>query len=350
MRHVPLFRWVLTVGFVLFACSVGLYAVGSEGSASRQIDLTVLDEKPDGACRVRWIDPYAKRAREASYHCDPGRSALLKAPHYEDSRGYGWETGFMFTEGPDRGKLDDFAADPAARASDVLLALGAPLIALGLIGGNLRALPRVLGTEAGVVRRAARLSEAAEMAASDYERAVAAVRDAARDGVLSQDCAGGSGAGLVTALWLAREAGPEARETAALGRQVAEQLRGLLDDAAPAAGVRNMLQAGPRARRQAVQAVAELRRLLGDAERDGLPERFAQASVDLLRGQDGDRAALAADTDFARDPDAYRYLLAQLTRPAATVPVWTGSPLQGHRWHRRRRRSRHPFGILRGGR
>ncbi|MFJ3499202.1 hypothetical protein [Streptomyces sp. NPDC090135] len=80
MRHVPCFRWVLTLGVVLFACSVGLYAAGSDPPEARQIDLTVLDEKPDGSCRVRWIDPYQKRAREASYRCDPGRSDLLKAP------------------------------------------------------------------------------------------------------------------------------------------------------------------------------------------------------------------------------------------------------------------------------
>ncbi|WP_158997543.1 hypothetical protein [Streptomyces aureus] len=76
-----------------------------------------------------------------------------------------------------------------------------------------------------------------------------------------------------------------------------------------------MLQAGPRARGHAAQAVAELRLLLTDAERNGLSERFAQTSVDLLRGQDGDLAALAAATDFAQDPSTYRHLLVQLTLP-----------------------------------
>lgn len=141
MRHVPFFRWVLTLGCVLFACSVGLYAGGQDLPEARQIDLTVLDEKPDGSCRVRWIDPYQKRAREASHQCDPGRSDLLKAPQYSDSRGYGWESGFMLTEGSDRGNLEDLAAEPDLGYSDVFLLLGAPLIALGLLGGNLRALP-----------------------------------------------------------------------------------------------------------------------------------------------------------------------------------------------------------------
>ncbi|MBC2866853.1 hypothetical protein [Streptomyces mexicanus] len=317
MRHVPFFRWVLTLGFVLCACAVGLYAVGSNLPDARQIDLTVLDEKPDGSCRVRWFDPYQKRAREAPYRCDPGRSDLLKAPQYSGSDGYGWESGFLLTEGPERGNLEDLATEQDLGCADVFLLLGMPLIALGLIGGNLRALPRVVGVQSRLIRQASDLSQAATWAAQEYERAVSAVREAGRHDVLPRDAAGDPGSPLVTALWVLREAGPQARETAALGRKLASRLHRLLDDAAPAAGLRSMLQAGPAARSSAAQAAAELRLLLADAERDGLPERFAQTSVDLLRGQDADRAALAAATDFARDPAAYRHLLARLTQPAA---------------------------------
>ncbi|SDG34855.1 hypothetical protein SAMN05216260_11828 [Streptomyces griseoaurantiacus] len=53
------------------------------------------------------------------------------------------------------------------------------------------------------------------------------------------------------------------------------------------------------ARAHAARAVSELRAALIVAEREGVPERSAQTSVDLLRGRDGKRAALAA-TDFAR--------------------------------------------------
>ncbi|GED86527.1 hypothetical protein TNCT6_36120 [Streptomyces sp. 6-11-2] len=102
---------------------------------------------------------------------------------------------------------------------------------------------------------------------------------------------------------------------------VAARAEDLHGDPAPAAGLRNRLQAGPAARAEAEAAVTELRRLLADAERRGLRERFAQASVDLLRGQDTDRAALAAGTDFERDPDAYRRLLEGLApREAAARP------------------------------
>ncbi|MFE1853282.1 hypothetical protein [Streptomyces sp. NPDC059489] len=332
MRHIPFFRWVLTVGFMLFACSAGLYAIQSdpEVPATRQIDLAVVDEKADGTCRVRWSDPYEKKTREAQYHCDAGRDNILKAPNYSDSRGYGWESGFMFTEGPDRGDLYDLEASSEEQdftTSDTPLLLGVLLILIGLVGGNLRALPRVLGVEARLVRRATRLAEAAGWAAEDYARAVDAVRDAGRHGSL--DAA--PDPELVRSLWVLREAGPQTRRAAADAQDLVNRMRPLLEEAAPAAGLRNRLQAGPTARADAEAAVTELRRLLADAERHGLRERFAQASVDLLRGQDTDRAALAAGTDFERDPDAYRRLLERLApREAATEP----EPL------RRRRRRR----------
>ncbi|MFB6840079.1 hypothetical protein [Streptomyces sp. NPDC056361] len=319
MRHVPFFRWVLTAGFTLFACSVGLYAIEPDGElpASRQIDLAVVHEKADGTCRVRWSDPYAKKTREGPYHCDAGRSDSLKAPNYGDSRGYGWASGFMFTEGPDRGDLDDIEVDPERdlSTSDALLLLGVLLITTGLVGGNLRALPRVLGVEARLVRRAIRLAEAAGWASEDYARAVDAVRDAGWRGELGAV----PDPELVRALWVLREAGPQAHAAAATARKLAARLGPLLEKAAPAAGLGNRLQAGPAARADAAAAVAELRRLLADAERHGLRERFAQTSVDLLRGQDGDRAVLAAGADFEQDPEAYRRLLEDLApfEPAA---------------------------------
>ncbi|MEU8759631.1 hypothetical protein [Streptomyces sp. NPDC048659] len=315
MRHVPFFRWVLTLGVVLFACSVGLDSVRSELPEARQIDLSVVDEKPDGTCRVRWVDPYQKKVREAPYHCDAGRADSLKAPQYFDHRGYGWESGFMITEGPDRGNLEDLTAEPDLGASGVLLLLGVPLIGVGLIGGNLRALPRVMGVRAGLVRRATRLSEAAAWAAEDYERALAAVREAEHRALPSRASGGTPDPRLVTALWALREAGPQARETAALARALADRTHALLHYAAPAAGLRTMLRAGPSARLNAEGALNDLRWLLADAERNGLPERFAQTSVDLLRGQESDQATLAAQADYTRNPDAYHALLAQLTGP-----------------------------------
>ncbi|MFE7598003.1 hypothetical protein [Streptomyces sp. NPDC057494] len=331
MRHVPIFRWVLTAGFTLFACSVGLYASEPDAGlpATRQIDLTVVHEEADGTCRVRWSDPYAKKTREGPYHCDAGRSDLLKAPNYADSRGYGWASGFMVTEGPDRGDLDDIEApsEEGLSTADILLLPAVLLILTGLVGGNLRALPRVLGVEARLVRRATRLAEAAGWASEDYARAVDAVRDTGRRGELGA----APDPELVRALWVLREAGPEARTAAATARELVERLRPLLEEAAPAAGLGTRLQAGPAARADAEAAVAELRRLLADAERHGLRERFAQTSVDLLRGQDADRAALAAGADFERDPEAYRRLLEDL---APLEPAALPGPPRRRRWRR----------------
>ncbi|MFI8326035.1 hypothetical protein [Streptomyces sp. NPDC085529] len=328
MRHRPFFRWVLTAGFVLFACGVGISVVqpGPEPVATRQIDLAVVEEKPDGACRVRWSDPYAKRTREEPYHCDPTRSSLLKAPNYSDSRGYGWESGFMYTEGPDQGDLEDPEDEPRFENGDpggVVLGLGILIVAVGLVGGNLRALPRVLGVEARLVRRAAALAEAAGWATGDYARVVEAVREAGARGELGAT----PDPELVRALWVLREAGPQARQSAEAARELADRLAVLLEQAAPAAGLRNRLQAGPAARDAAEAAVAELRRVLADAEREGLRERFAQTSVDLLRGQDAQRAALAAGTDFERDPEAYRRLFEEVA--AREVKALPGSGRRG---------------------
>ncbi|MFE0543207.1 hypothetical protein [Streptomyces sp. NPDC058891] len=195
----------------------------------------MVDEKADGTCRVRWSDPYEKKTREAQYHCDAGRDDILKAPNYSDSRGYGWESGFMFTEGPDRGDLYDFEASSEEQdftTSDTLLLLGVLLILIGLVGGNLRALPRVLGVEARLVRRATRLAEAAVWAAEDYARAVDAVRDAGRHGSL--DAA--PDPELVRSLWVLREAGPQTRRAAADAQDLVNRMRPLLEEAAPPPG------------------------------------------------------------------------------------------------------------------
>ena len=335
MRHVPFFRWVLTAGVVLFACAVGLYATGAGAEDVRQIDLTVLDEKPDGSCTVQWNDPYRHRTRQASYRCDPARPDLLKAPKYDGSS-HGWDTGYMVTEGPRRGDLWSLATDDEdSSPPEVLLMLGTPLIAVGLVGGNLRALPRVLGVQARLIRRATNLSETAGRVAEEFERAVAAVREASRLDTLPPAAGDGLGSPLVTALWVLRQAGPEARETAAAARALADRLHGPLQAAAPAAALRTMLQIGPAARSRATEAVAELRPLLAEAERNNLPERFAQTTVDLLRGQDAtDFVALAAGADFARHPAAYRRLLTELTTPAV-LPGTAKTPRRGRWWRRR---------------
>ncbi|WP_371787813.1 hypothetical protein OG404_02755 [Streptomyces griseoaurantiacus] len=118
---------------------------------------------------------------------------------------------------------------------------------------------------------------------------------------------------------------------------MAEPLDGPLKDAAPAAGLGGMLRAGPVARAHAALAVSELRAALTVAEREGVPGRSAQTSVDLLRGRDGKRAALAAATDFARTRPRTG---ARLTGP--TKPGLREAPraARGRRWFGRRPASR----------
>ncbi|MGW9397114.1 hypothetical protein [Streptomyces sp. NPDC055642] len=121
---------------------------------------------------------------------------------------------------------------------------------------------------------------------------------------------------LLNALRVLVEAGPAARSAAEEGRRLAGRLGECLAEAAPAAGWRRMLDAGRAERRAVPAAVTRLRLLLDEAERQGVAGRFAQASVDLLRGTDGDPMGLSARVDFESRPAEYHRLLSELVRPA----------------------------------
>ncbi|WP_445528752.1 helix-hairpin-helix domain-containing protein [Streptomyces cyslabdanicus] len=358
MRHVGFFRWLLVCGLMLILCSTGLYWAAPDYPELRQTELTVLDEKPDGKCRVRWTDPFAHREREAPYQCDADRDEILKAPNY------------------------------------------------ALVGGNISALNRGRGARAKVVRAATRLREAAALVAQDHGRAVEAVRAAWTplhrelvDGELSRmpvtrlrETAGmrstvkqlekagvrtvrdvldagewrlgqipGVGrttagrvmaaaqriadeadealavridaarpeprtTALVVALRALVEAGPGMEHAAAVGRKLTTRLDPMLADAAPAAGWKQMSAAGKEQRQDARDAVAELRLLLAEAQREGVEQQFAQASVDLLRGPDSGPAGLSAWVDFEARPKEYYSALAKFVgrgRPAG-APRRTG--------------------------
>ncbi|WP_185931034.1 MULTISPECIES: hypothetical protein [unclassified Streptomyces] len=123
-------------------------------------------------------------------------------------------------------------------------------------------------------------------------------------------------AALLTALWVLVEAGPAARGTAQEGGRLAARLERHLAGAAPAAGWRRALDADREQRQGVRAAVAELRALLLQADRDGAAERFRQVSVDLLRGTDGDPAGLAAWVDFEYRPARYYALLQDIVGAA----------------------------------
>nr|WP_265865599.1 hypothetical protein [Streptomyces sp. SKN60] len=332
MRHVGVFRWVVVAGLALLLGSFGVYEAAPDHPELKQVDLTVLDEKPDGTCQVRWSDPVDHRFRDGTYHCDPQRSAALKAPNYDDGSGYGWETGFVRAEEPHRGELFRLGQETGREGyvdlADGLAGLGLLLTLVGLVGGNFRALPRLVEAEPRLLRRAAELREAADWVARDHERAVAAVRTARGDGPLPLEALleapldPARDAELLRALRVLVEAGPAARDAAGTGRWLSERLDPLLEDAAPAARYRTILRVGPQSRQRAARAIGRLRPLLAAAEREGLTARFAQASVDLLRGQDTDPAGLGAWADFTTAPETYRRVLEETASDApAAAPA-----------------------------
>ncbi|MEV0786354.1 hypothetical protein AB0I52_26025 [Streptomyces sp. NPDC050423] len=391
----PVFRWVLALGLVLIGCSLGVYLAAPGFPELRQVDLTVLDEAADGACTVRWTDPFDQREREGPYRCEAGRDPILKAPAFDAGSGLGWDSGFVVAEGADRGDLyaldEDYGPRNAQmRTSDALVVAGLLLTIAGLVGGNIRSAARLSGVSSRLVRRAQRLSDAAVAVADDHERAVEAVRAAwaplhrelvaerlgrlpvarlrwavrgrpsadewERSGVRSvrdvldagvwelarlpgvgpraaeravaaaqrmSDRADATAAvridsdrpepgttALLVALQVLVDGGAAARSAAAEGRALAERLEPLLADAEPCGTYREMLRAGPGRRGQARASVTRLRQELDLAARTGLADRFAQASVDLLRGQNSDAAGLAARVDFdARSAEYCRVLV-----------------------------------------
>ncbi|MCG3043318.1 hypothetical protein ACLIYM_22335 [Streptomyces fenghuangensis] len=397
MRHVPFFRWVLALGLVLIGGALGVHLATPEFPELRQIDLTVVEEEPDGTCTVRWRDPFEHGKYEGPYLCDAGRSDDLKAPNHNEITGFGWDTGFVIEEGPDRGELYSLEEDGEERRrynelSDTLVAFGLLLTVVGLVGGSIRGLYRVGGADSGVVRRAERLREAADSVAEDYRRAVEAVHEAwapfhrelvdaeldrtpverlrraggkrldveelRRGGfrtvrevldagawglghrgvgrrtaeaatAAARRAAGEAGATvavrmdadrpgprtaeLLAALRVLVEAGPGARKAAEEGVELAARLDLLLAEAAPASRRADLLRAGPEQRRYALDAMAELRLLVREAEREKTAQWFAQASVDLLRGQDRDPAGLSARVDFESRPREYHSRLAEVT-------------------------------------
>ncbi|MCF1600399.1 DEAD/DEAH box helicase [Streptomyces muensis] len=156
------------------------------------------------------------------------------------------------------------------------------------------------------------------------EQAVAAARriaDAVRDTIavhIDVDRPQPRTTALVMALGVLVEAGPEARRALDAAGVLTRRLGPLLAEAGPVAGRLRMLFAGQAKRERALAAVAEIRALTEQADRDGVPELLAQASVDLLRRPESEPAALV---DFELRSAEYYGLLAEVsgraTDPAA---------------------------------
>ncbi|MFE7269428.1 DEAD/DEAH box helicase [Streptomyces sp. NPDC057623] len=115
---------------------------------------------------------------------------------------------------------------------------------------------------------------------------------------------------LVMALGVLVEAGPEARRAVDAAAALNKRLGPLLAEAGPVAGRLRMLFAGQAGREQALAAVAEIRSLTEQADRDAVPELLAQTSVDLLRRPESELAALV---DFELRSAEYYSLLAEVS-------------------------------------
>ncbi|PZT77726.1 MULTISPECIES: helix-hairpin-helix domain-containing protein [unclassified Streptomyces] len=359
MRHKPFFRWVLALGLLLLTGSALAYSLAPDMPELRQVGLTVLSEKKDGTCSVRWTDPFDRTTRTGTYRCDPDRDPLLKPPYHDPETRTGYESGFVVAEGSGRGRLynlgeDDAAIDRWIDVSDMLAVFGLLLITTGVIGGNVRAVGRMSGVSRGVLDRAWRLAGAAAAVEEDRARAVEAVRTAweplhrarVREELgtvpvtrLRDDerrrfrTKEWERAGITTVRdvldageWRLGQLPGVGRRTAekalAAARWTAEGVSadtlvrlaaGRSDPRADSlvTALRVLVEAGPEGR-----AAAEAATELAEAEGDGAGPRFGQTSVDLLRGPGGELDVLAAWTDFERRPEEYYAALAEATRDA----------------------------------
>ncbi|MEU8751036.1 DEAD/DEAH box helicase [Streptomyces chartreusis] len=115
---------------------------------------------------------------------------------------------------------------------------------------------------------------------------------------------------LVVALNVLVEAGPEARRAVDTAGTLTKRLGPPLADAAPTAGRLRMLLAGRAGRERALTALAEVRAVTEQADRDEMPQLLAQASVDLLRRPESEVAALV---DFELRSAEYYGLLTELS-------------------------------------
>lgn len=207
----------------------------------------------------------------------------------------------------DRLADEELARIPVARLRDVTegrLRLGE------LDKGGFRTVRDVL--EAGTYR----LRQTPGVGQRTADQAVAAARriaEAVRESVavrIDVDHPEPRTTALVVALHVLVEAGAPARRAAGTGTALAARLAPLLADARPLTGRWRTLLAGREKRERARAALAELRRIADEADRDGVPGQLAQASVDLLRRPDSE---LAARVDFELRSAEYYSLLAEIT-------------------------------------
>ncbi|MFB7210820.1 DEAD/DEAH box helicase [Streptomyces sp. NPDC056255] len=201
----------------------------------------------------------------------------------------------------------ELAAIPAARLKDVT-------------EGRLRlgAVEQAGFTTVGQVHEANRyeLRQIPGVGAQTADQVLAAagqIAHAVRDTVavrIDVDAPDDATTALVVALHRLVEAGPDVRRAVAAAGRLAGRLEPLLAAAGPARGRLRMVFAGRPARSRALEAVAEVRTAVAEADERELPLLFGQVCVDLLRGAESD---VAAWVDFELRSAEYYSLLAEMS-------------------------------------
>ncbi|MEV6165895.1 hypothetical protein AB0L71_29075 [Streptomyces sp. NPDC052052] len=121
-----IFRWVCVVGCLLVALATG-WSVASDHDPL--VDLTIIGERGDGRCVVRWTDPYGGGTRTGPFHCAPYRGPVE-----------GYESGYVVSYPPFKGDLYDaeLRGTPAFAVTDGVGFSGLALVAVGVVGGVVR--------------------------------------------------------------------------------------------------------------------------------------------------------------------------------------------------------------------
>ncbi|WP_460860089.1 DEAD/DEAH box helicase [Nocardiopsis coralliicola] len=155
----------------------------------------------------------------------------------------------------------------------------------------------------GIGDRTARQVVAAAETIAGHARAATAIR-------LDPEQRDDASTAIATAVHRLVAAGPEASTAAAEAAESAAELRALVADAAPAAGLIRGLFSGPKRRARAREAADRLRTANAAALAAGAELRYHQAAADLLRPP---AHAIEAWEDFTARAGAYYAVLGEVT-------------------------------------
>ncbi|WP_406382426.1 hypothetical protein [Streptomyces sp. NBC_01618] len=121
-----IFRWVFVLGCLLMALATW-WSVTSDDDP--YVDLTVIGERGDGRCVVRWTDPFDGQERTGPFRCARYRASVE-----------GYESGFVVSYPPFKGDLYDseLRGTSAFMVTDAVGFSGLALTAFVAVGGVVR--------------------------------------------------------------------------------------------------------------------------------------------------------------------------------------------------------------------